>query len=129
MCRARRALGSLEDAVEGDEHPQRAKRTTGERFFGDDRSVRVMVTGGAGFIGSNIVRRLHELGHEPVVLDDISSGYRENLLRTSPSLKATCAAASRSRPPWTGAASPRTWPPASATRGRSPNRRPPPWLT
>jgi UDP-glucose 4-epimerase len=42
--------------------------------------VRVMVTGGAGFIGSNIVRRRLELGHEPVVLDNISSGYRENLV-------------------------------------------------
>jgi len=42
--------------------------------------VRTLVTGGAGFIGSNIVRRLLELGHEPVVLDNVSSGYRENLV-------------------------------------------------
>jgi len=42
--------------------------------------VKALVTGGAGFIGSNIVRRLLELGHEAVVLDDLSSGYRENLL-------------------------------------------------
>ena len=42
--------------------------------------MRTLVTGGAGFIGSNIVERLLELGHEPVVLDNISSGYRENLL-------------------------------------------------
>jgi len=42
--------------------------------------MRALVTGGAGFIGSNIVRRLLELGHEPVVLDDVSSGYRENLV-------------------------------------------------
>jgi nucleoside-diphosphate-sugar epimerase len=42
--------------------------------------VRVLVTGGAGFIGSNIVKRLLELGHEPVVLDDLSSGFAENLL-------------------------------------------------
>jgi UDP-glucose 4-epimerase len=40
----------------------------------------VLVTGGAGFIGSNIVRRLLEFGREPVVLDDISSGYRDNLV-------------------------------------------------
>jgi UDP-glucose 4-epimerase len=39
-----------------------------------------MVTGGAGFIGSNIVKRLLEQGHEAVVLDDISSGFRENLV-------------------------------------------------
>ena len=42
--------------------------------------MKVFVTGGAGFIGSNIVKRLLELGHEPVVFDNISSGYRENLL-------------------------------------------------
>jgi len=41
--------------------------------------MKTLVTGGAGFIGSNIVRRLLELGHEPIVLDDLSSGYRENL--------------------------------------------------
>jgi UDP-glucose 4-epimerase len=42
--------------------------------------MRLLVTGGSGFIGSNIVRRLLELGHEAVVLDDLSSGFRENLL-------------------------------------------------
>ena len=42
--------------------------------------MKVTVTGGAGFIGSNIVRRLLEQGHEAVVLDDISSGFRENLV-------------------------------------------------
>jgi nucleoside-diphosphate-sugar epimerase len=42
--------------------------------------VKALMTGGAGFIGSNIVRRLLEFGHEPVVLDDISSGFRENLV-------------------------------------------------
>jgi UDP-glucose 4-epimerase len=43
--------------------------------------MRVLVTGGAGFIGSNIVQSLLALGHEPVVLDNISSGYRENLVQ------------------------------------------------
>ncbi len=42
--------------------------------------MRALVTGGAGFIGSNIVNRLLEQGHEAVVLDDISSGFRENLV-------------------------------------------------
>jgi len=41
---------------------------------------KVLVTGGAGFIGSNIVKRLLELDKAPIVLDDLSSGYKENLL-------------------------------------------------
>jgi UDP-glucose 4-epimerase len=48
----------------------------------------VLVTGGAGFIGSNIVRRLLELGHAPVVLDDLSSGFAENLLPDVPFVEA-----------------------------------------
>jgi nucleoside-diphosphate-sugar epimerase len=42
--------------------------------------VRALVTGGAGFIGSNLVGLLTQRGDEVVVLDDLSSGYRENLL-------------------------------------------------
>ncbi len=38
-----------------------------------------LVTGGAGFIGSSIVRRLLALGERVRVLDDYSTGYRENL--------------------------------------------------
>lgn len=38
-----------------------------------------LVTGGAGFIGSNIVRKLVERGWFVRVLDDLSTGYRENL--------------------------------------------------
>ena len=41
--------------------------------------MRVLVTGGAGFIGSHIVDDLRSRGDEVVVLDDLSSGSRENL--------------------------------------------------
>jgi UDP-glucose 4-epimerase len=41
--------------------------------------ARYLVTGGAGFIGSNIVRRLLSLGHRVTVLDNFSSGHRSNL--------------------------------------------------
>jgi len=39
----------------------------------------VLVTGGAGFIGSHLATKLCELGHHVRVLDDFSSGRRENL--------------------------------------------------
>jgi UDP-glucose 4-epimerase len=42
--------------------------------------VKVLVTGGGGFIGSNLVRRLLELGHDVRVLDNFSTGNRRNLV-------------------------------------------------
>lgn len=41
--------------------------------------MKVIVTGGAGFIGSHIVDALVSRGDEVVVLDDLSSGRRENV--------------------------------------------------
>jgi nucleoside-diphosphate-sugar epimerase len=41
--------------------------------------MRYLVTGGAGFIGSNIVDELLRRGHDVTVLDDFSSGKEENL--------------------------------------------------
>ncbi len=40
---------------------------------------RVLVTGGAGFIGSHVVDSLIEAGHEVVVVDDLSRGRRRNV--------------------------------------------------
>jgi UDP-glucose 4-epimerase len=39
--------------------------------------VKVLVTGGAGYIGSVVASQLVEAGHETVVLDDLSKGHRE----------------------------------------------------
>ena len=41
--------------------------------------MRILVTGGAGFIGSNLARQLLEDGHEVTVLDNLSSGYQGNI--------------------------------------------------
>lgn len=41
--------------------------------------MRYLVTGGAGFIGSNTVDELVRRGHSVTVLDDLSSGKEENL--------------------------------------------------
>ena len=41
--------------------------------------ARCLVTGGAGFIGSHLTERLLELGHEVIVLDNLSTGRSENL--------------------------------------------------
>lgn len=41
--------------------------------------MKVLVTGGAGFIGSNLVHALLAASHSVTVLDNLSSGYRSNL--------------------------------------------------
>ncbi|MBO8161261.1 MAG: SDR family oxidoreductase [Thermosipho sp. (in: Bacteria)] len=41
--------------------------------------MKVLVTGGAGFIGSHLVDRLIDLGYEVVVVDNLSKGKKENV--------------------------------------------------
>jgi UDP-arabinose 4-epimerase len=37
--------------------------------------MRILVTGGAGYIGSHTAKHLATAGHEPVVFDDLSQGH------------------------------------------------------
>ncbi len=63
--------------------------------------MRILVTGGAGFIGSNVADRLLELGHEVDVMDDLSTGSIDNVnpeagflrfdIRTPEAAEAVCA--------------------------------------
>jgi UDP-glucose 4-epimerase len=41
--------------------------------------MKILITGGAGFIGSNIVDEYIKKGHEVVIIDDLSSGKIENV--------------------------------------------------
>ena len=43
------------------------------------KSVKSVITGGAGFIGSNLVDRLVNIGHKVIVLDNFVSGKKSNL--------------------------------------------------
>ena len=41
--------------------------------------AKILVTGGAGFIGSNLVHKLIQMRHNVVVIDNLSTGFRSNL--------------------------------------------------
>jgi UDP-glucose 4-epimerase len=48
------------------------------------KPLRILVTGGAGFIGSHLVDALLAAGHRVEVIDDLSTGRRENLVAGVP---------------------------------------------
>ena len=41
--------------------------------------MKILITGGAGFIGSHVADRFIELGHDVVIVDNLSSGKRQNI--------------------------------------------------
>ncbi len=51
--------------------------------------MNILVTGGAGYIGSHTVKELALAGHNPVVLDDLSRGHRSNV-KWGPLVEARC---------------------------------------
>nr|MDP9412590.1 NAD-dependent epimerase/dehydratase family protein [Pseudomonadota bacterium] len=42
--------------------------------------MKILITGGAGFVGSQLGKHLHGMGHEIVLLDNMSFGHLDNLL-------------------------------------------------
>jgi UDP-glucose 4-epimerase len=50
--------------------------------------MRILVTGGAGYIGATTVRLLGAAGHEVVVYDDLSKGHREAIPTAVPFIQA-----------------------------------------
>lgn len=47
-------------------------------------SLKVLVVGGAGYIGSHVTKALLQAGHQPTVFDNLSSGLRKNLFPEVP---------------------------------------------
>lgn len=43
------------------------------------KHMKILVTGGAGFIGSHVVDAYIQEGHEVIIIDDLSSGSPENI--------------------------------------------------
>lgn len=52
--------------------------------------MRILLIGGAGYIGSSIAYHLLDLGHEPFVLDNLTTGSREALPASVPFMQANC---------------------------------------
>ncbi|MFH8983929.1 UDP-glucose 4-epimerase GalE [Streptomyces varsoviensis] len=57
--------------------------------------MRLLVTGGAGYIGSVVARRLLDEGHRVVVVDDLSSGFADAVPRGAEFVRGTMAEAAR----------------------------------
>lgn len=45
--------------------------------------MKILCTGAAGFLGSHVARHLIEMGHQVLILDDLSGGFEENMPRSA----------------------------------------------
>ena len=108
--------------------PAGARRRSLRDRSADGRTLarmKVLVTGGAGYIGSTTAKALEEAGHMPVILDSLLTGPR--VVRPRPDLlrgrhrrpRAAAPGSSTSTPTSTP---PSTWPPGSSCRSRSRSR-------
>ena len=64
------------------------------------KESKVLVTGGASFIGSHLVDKLVDLGANVTVVDDLSSGKKENLQELLPDLHSVIAVLAYEAPPF-----------------------------
>ena len=62
----------------------------GAAYRGAMTSMRVLVTGGAGFIGSLVADHLLKAGHEVTVVDDLSHGHRDSVSKDVRFVEANC---------------------------------------
>jgi nucleoside-diphosphate-sugar epimerase len=78
------SVNSLEELVEGSNHERQSWISLTLFDLEDfEKLTRTLVTGGAGFIGSNLVNRLLTLNHNVLVLDNLSFGKRGSIPQTS----------------------------------------------
>jgi len=63
-----------------------ATRTSSTRRRSDCLPVRILITGGAGCLGANLVERLVPASHQVLVIDNFATGHRE-ALPTMPTVK------------------------------------------
>jgi len=58
---------------------------------GTSKPESVLVTGGCGYIGSHVARQLSAAGHKPIILDNLSTGFRELLTSGEVLIEGNCA--------------------------------------